>query len=289
MSRERTRRAAHARPACAGAITSAHGGALPCQSAPGLGTSSTASRCQDRPDRASWPRPAPLEQPRRLGRVAARARPAQRRLPSSRRRRSGGTVGQHGCRLTPGRAQRCWRVGCGLTRVRRLGPAGERPAPSTSSRRRVARQARALRGAGAGRPAYAAANRAPQRPSPRRSPSGTKNPRSAAWTAERLAGCARCDPKIAQLAAAAGGKVVSPCSEKVMATPRLPAAVAAAASTSLRWADRRVELVLLLAAQRMHALGAVTGRPGPRPLRPGPPLGAPFCVEQGGNDSTRSS
>ena len=45
-------------------------------------------------------------------------------------------------------------------------------------------------------------------------------------------------------------KVVSPCSEKVIATARLSAAVAAAASTSLRWTDRRVELVLLLAAQR---------------------------------------
>ena len=45
-------------------------------------------------------------------------------------------------------------------------------------------------------------------------------------------------------------KVVSPGSDKVMATPRFPAAVAAAASTSLRWTDRRVELVLLLAAQR---------------------------------------
>ena len=71
------------------------------------------SRCQDRPDCAPWPRPAPLEQTRRLGRVAARARSAQRRLPSSRRRRLGGMVGQHGCRLTPGRAQRCWRLGVG--------------------------------------------------------------------------------------------------------------------------------------------------------------------------------
>ena len=30
-------------------------------------------------------------------------------------------------------------------------------------------------------------------------------------------------------------------------------------------------------------LGAVTGAAGLRPLRPGPPLGAPFWVEQGGD------
>ena len=36
-------------------------------------------------------------------------------------------------------------------------------------------------------------------------------------------------------------------------------------------------------------LGAVTGAAGLRPLRPGPPLGAPFWVEQGGDDSFRSS
>ena len=35
-------------------------------------------------------------------------------------------------------------------------------------------------------------------------------------------------------------------------------------------------------------LGAVTGAAGQRPLRPGPPLGAPFWVEQGGDDSPRS-
>lgn len=117
----------------------AHGQALPWLAAPGLGTSSTGSRCQDHPDRASWPRHAPLEQPRCLGRVAARARSAQRRLPSGRRRRSGETVGQTGCRLAPGCAQRCWKVGRGLTRVRRLGPAGGWPAPSTLSCRRVVR------------------------------------------------------------------------------------------------------------------------------------------------------
>ena len=36
------------------------------------------------------------------------------------------------------------------------------------------------------------------------------------------------------------------------------------------------------------ALGVVTGGPVPRPLRPGPPLGAPFWGEQGGDDSFRS-
>ena len=96
----------------------AHGRALPCRAAPGLGCSGTGYRCPDRPSRASWLRPVPPEHQRRLGRVAARTRPAQRRLPSSRRRRSGRVVGQTGCWLTPGRAQRCWRVGYGRTRVK---------------------------------------------------------------------------------------------------------------------------------------------------------------------------
>ena len=57
-----------------------------------------------------------------------------------------------------------------------------------------------MRSAGAGRPAYAAAYRAPQRPSRCRSPSATKKIRSAAWTAQRLAGCATCDPQVARVA-----------------------------------------------------------------------------------------
>ena len=43
------------------------------------------------------------------------------------------------------------------------------------------------------------------------------------------------------------------------------------------------------ASVRVLGLGAVTGRPGRVPCVLDPPLGAPFCVEQGGNDSTRSS
>ena len=170
----------------------AHGRALPCRAAPGLGTSGTGSRSPDRPSRASWPRPVPPEQPRRLERVAARARPAQRRLPSSRRRLSGRVVGKTGCRLTPGRASRCWRVGYGRTLVRRLGSAGGWHALSTSAHRRVVRPRPSSARRSAGRLAYAAAIKLDSVLADADRQPRSVGLRSVAWMAELLARCATC-------------------------------------------------------------------------------------------------
>ena len=190
---ERTRREAHGTRCMQKRTPSrAHGRALPCRAAPGLGCSGTGYRCPDRPSRASWPRPVPPEQPRRLERVAARARPAQRRLPSSRRRLSGRVVGKTGCRLTPGRASRCCRVGYGRTLVRRLGSAGGWPALSTSAHRRVVWPRPRSARRSAGRLAYAAAIKLDSVLADADRQPRSVGLRSVAWMAELLARCATC-------------------------------------------------------------------------------------------------
>ena len=138
------------------------------------------------------PTPCAADQPRHLERVAARARPAQRRLPSSRRRLSGRVVGKTGCRLTPGRASRGCRVGYGRTLVRRLGSAGGWPALSTSAHRRVVRPRPSSARRSAGRLAYAAAIKLDSVLADADRQPRSVGLRSVAWMAELLARCATC-------------------------------------------------------------------------------------------------